>query len=88
MMVEQPCGLWSLVIINFPVFIIFALSFAGPQPARDRRPFGAFPAFLVALFTEMYGFPLSTICCRNGFRAGFPTSIPFPMMPAVFWRRS
>lgn len=51
-------GLWSLVIINSLVFIIFAFSFAKPQSPRDWRSFGAFSAFLVALFTEMYGFPL------------------------------
>ena len=52
-------GLWSLVIINSLVFIIFAFSFAKPRTARDWRSFSAFSAFIVALFVEMYGFPLT-----------------------------
>ena len=52
MSMETPAyGLWSLVIINSAVFIIFAFSFTRPRIARDWRSFGAFVAFLVALFT-------------------------------------
>ena len=43
-------GLWSLVILNAAVFIIFAFSFTHPQSARDWRTFGVFVAFLMALF--------------------------------------
>ena len=57
---EPPAyGLWALVVINVAVFAIFAYSFTRPRTARDWRSFGAFTAFLVALFVEMYGFPLT-----------------------------
>ena len=56
---EAAYGLWSLVFLNSAVFIIFAHSFFKPQTSRDWRTFGAFSAFIVALFVEMYGFPLT-----------------------------
>lgn len=56
---ESGYGLWSLVVINSLIFIIFAFSFAKPQTKREWRSFSVFSAFIVALFVEMYGFPLT-----------------------------
>jgi protein-S-isoprenylcysteine O-methyltransferase Ste14 len=52
-------GLWTLVVINSAIFLIFAFSFTKPQTRKDWRSFSAFSAFIVALFVEMYGFPLT-----------------------------
>lgn len=58
-MADAAYGLWPLVVLNTLLFAVFAASFFHPRTRRDWRAMGAFIAFLVALFTEMYGVPLT-----------------------------
>lgn len=78
-------GLWSLVIINSAIFIFFAFSFIKPKTKTDWRSLGAFSAFIIALFVEMYGFPLTIYFLSGWLQSKFPQTDIFAHGSGHLW---
>mgnify|MGYP001558445934 CR=1 FL=1 len=56
---DNDYGNWLMVLLNIVLFLYFIKSAFKPRSKTDWTTFRYFGAFIVALFAEMYGFPLT-----------------------------
>lgn len=78
-------GMWVVVAFNIGLFLFFFLSFLPPKGKMEWRNMGLVTAFLVALFSEMYGFPLTIYLLSGWLGDAYPVLQPFNHKLGHLW---
>jgi len=78
-------GIWQAVVANVALFGLFSLAFLRPRRRIEWRSMGVWSAFLVALFTEMYGFPLTIYLLTSALGDRYPALFPFEHTSGHLW---
>src|SRR3972149_3233479 len=78
-------GFWFLVLVNVALFGFFILSFLTPFKKREWRAMGVTLGFFVALFTEMYGIPLTIYILTAILGRRYPALNPFSHASGHLW---
>jgi protein-S-isoprenylcysteine O-methyltransferase Ste14 len=78
-------GMWPVALVSIGIFVFFVLSYLNPKKRREWQSMGAYSAFVVALFTEMYGFPLTIYILTSILGSRYPVIDPFTHINGHLW---
>lgn len=70
-------GMWPAVLLSAGLVLIFVFSYLMPRRRVEWRSMGLFIAWIMALFTEMYGFPLTVYVLTALLGRSYPVLDPF-----------
>lgn len=82
---EYAYGMWIVAAFNVGLFVFFIMSFLKPRGGQEWRSMGVVTAFLVALFAEMYGFPLTIFMLTSWLGDAYPALQPFNHKLGHLW---
>jgi protein-S-isoprenylcysteine O-methyltransferase Ste14 len=78
-------GMWPVAVVSVGIFVFFVLSYIKPKKRREWHSMGTYSAFVVALFTEMYGFPLTIYILTSTLGSRYPVIDPFTHINGHLW---